>query len=211
MLIVAKAPRPGLTKTRLEPLLGPEGCARLQAVLLARAGRWAAVAGGRTFVAFTPRDASGEVAALLPADAECFEQVEGHLGERIAAAWTEVARRHDGPVVLIGTDLPALAPHHLAATAADLADGVDVCLGPATDGGYYLLAAHAFHRALFEIEAEDWGGPRVMGLTLQAAHAEGLSLGLLTSERDLDTPADAAALLADPCAPADVVAALRGE
>jgi glycosyltransferase A (GT-A) superfamily protein (DUF2064 family) len=113
------------------------------------------------------------------------------------------------PVVCIGTDQPGLSDHHAWAAADDLRDGVDVTLGPATDGGYYLIAARRFSPALFAVEPEAWGGPQVMGQTLRAVHEAGLSMGWLRSERALVAPADAAALLADPCAPADITAALR--
>jgi glycosyltransferase A (GT-A) superfamily protein (DUF2064 family) len=121
-----------------------------------------------------------------------------------------VAAAHDGPVIVVGTDQPALGPAHAWAALDDLRDGVDVVLGPATDGGYYLIAARELHPAIFAIEPEAWGGPRVMALTLAAIVDAGLSMGWLRSERDLDEPADAAALLADPCAPADITELLRG-
>ena len=57
--------------------------------------------------------------------------------------------------------------------------------------------------------AEEWGGPRVLQLSLQAAAEAGLSLGMLRGERDLDTPADARAALADPRFPDDIAEMLR--
>lgn len=209
VLVMAKAPRPGFTKTRLEPLLGPEGCARLQRVLIARAARWAAAA-GEAYVAFTPQDAHDELAPLLPPGVAAFAQSGGHLGERLEHAFAHVAEREGTPVVVVGTDQPALGAHHSRAAADDLAAGVDVTLGPATDGGYYLLGAARPDPALFALDAEAWGGPEVLGRTMRSIHDAGLSMGWLRSERDLDEPADAAALLADPRTPADVVAALRG-
>jgi rSAM/selenodomain-associated transferase 1 len=210
VVVVAKAPRPGLAKTRLEPLLGPAGCARLQAALIARAARWAvaAAAPGAAYLAFTPTDASDELDALVGPQIERFAQVDGHLGTRLAAAFAEASERSGRPVVLIGTDLPGLAGHHAWAAADDLAHGVDVTFGPATDGGYYLIGARRPHPALFAIDADAWGGERVLGLSMESVVGAGLSIGWLRSERDLDTPADAAALLADPRTPADVRAAL---
>jgi glycosyltransferase A (GT-A) superfamily protein (DUF2064 family) len=105
--------------------------------------------------------------------------------------------------------MPLLSAHHAWAAADDLRAGVDVTFGPATDGGYYLMAAREPHPSLFDIVPAAWGGERVMGLTLESALGAGLSVAWLRSERRLSTPADAAALLADPTAPADIVAALR--
>jgi rSAM/selenodomain-associated transferase 1 len=206
-IVIAKAPRPGLCKTRLEPVLGADGCARLQAVLLARAARWAAEVGD-PYVVFTPADAEDEVAALAPG-ATLVPQVDGHLGDRLAAAFRHVLAVHDGPVILVGVDTPQLRRSHADAALEDLRDGCDVTIGPANDGGWYLMGLREPHDELFDLPAEAWGGPEVFGLTLEAAHRAGLSLGMLRSERDIDEEVDAQALLADPCAPGDVVAVLR--
>jgi rSAM/selenodomain-associated transferase 1 len=207
---MAKAPRAGEVKTRLEPLLGAEGCARLQGVLLTRAARWAAqVAPGAAFVAFTPDDALAEVGDLVPAGTDLFPQEGADLGERLAAATARVLTVHEGPLLTVGTDLATLEPGHAAAALDDLADGIDVTFGPAFDGGYYLIGLSAPHPEVFALPSDAWGGPRVLELSLRAAAEAGLSIGMLRGERDLDTPADARAALADPRFPEDIGAALR--
>ena len=209
-LVMAKAPRAGEVKTRLEPLLGPEGCARLQARLLARAAGWAAeVAPGAAFVAFTPDDALAEVGDLVPAGTDLFPQEGDDLGERLAAATGRVLAMHDGPLLTVGTDLATLEPRHAAAALEDLADGIEITFGPAFDGGYYLIGMREPHPEVFALPSEEWGGPRVLQLSLRAAAEAGLSLGMLRGERDLDTPADARAALADPRFPDDIAEALR--
>jgi uncharacterized protein len=209
-LVMAKAPRAGEVKTRLEPLLGPDGCARLQRLLLARAARWAAeVAPGASFVAFTPDDALAEVGDLVPAGTDLFVQEGADLGERLAAATDRVLAMHDGPLITVGTDLATLEPRHAAAALDDLADRIDVTFGPAFDGGYYLIGLRESHPEVFALPSEAWGGPRVLRLSLEAAAKAGLSLGMLRGERDLDTPADARAALADPRFPDDIAVALR--
>ncbi len=206
-IVIAKAPRPGLCKTRLHPLLGPDGSARLQAVLVRRAAAWAAQVGD-PYVAFTPEDAEGELAALAPG-ATLFPQAEGDLGDRLAHATTHVLREHGGPVVLIGVDAPTLTPEHGRAALEDLAGGCDVSIGPAADGGWYLMALREPHPELFDLPTERWGGPEVLRLTLENARRAGLEVGMLRSERDLDEPEDALAFLADPLTPPDVAEALR--
>ena len=206
-MVIAKAPRPGLCKTRLEPLLGPEGCARLQAALIERAAAWASAAGD-AYVVFTPEDAREEVAALAPG-ATLIPQVDGSLGDRLAGAFRAVLADHPGPAVLVGVDTPQLGARHAAAALDDLADGIDVTLGPASDGGYYLIGLREANDAVFALPAEKWGGPDVMRLTMEAAVGAGLSIGMLSAERDLDEEADARALLADPLTPPEIVAALR--
>ncbi len=208
-LVMARAPRPGQAKTRLEPLLGPDGCARLQAVLIARAARWASeVAPGAAFLAVDPPDGMGEVEALVPPGVTVIAQAGRDLGARMAAAAAHVHAATPVPTLIVGTDLPALAPAHAAAALADLAEGSDLAIGPALDGGYYLLALPAPRAGLFALPPDAWGTEQVMALTLGAAGAADLEVGLLRAERDLDTPDDAAAALADPLTPAEIRAAL---
>ena len=206
---MARAPRPGETKPGLEALLGADGCVRLERALIARAARWAAQVGA-AWIAVSPGDALDEIRDLAPDGARLIAQSGDDQGDRMRRAFAEVASEHGGPVIVIGTDQPALRASHAWAVLDDLGDGVDVVLGPATDGGYYLIAARELHPAIFAIEPSAWGGPRVMALTLEAIVGAGLSMGWLRSERALDEPADAAALLADPCAPRDIADALRG-
>ena len=206
-IVIAKAPRPGLCKTRLEPLLGPEGCARLQAALVARAARWAGEVGD-AYVAFTPEDARDEMAALAPG-ATLIPQADGSLGDRLAAAFRAVLAEHPGPAVLVGVDTPQLGPAHARAALDDLRDGIDVTVGPAADGGYYLIGLARPNDAVFALPAELWGGSEVLVRTLEAASREGLSVAMLRAERDLDDEADARALLADPLTAPEIVAALR--
>ena len=209
-LVMAKAPRPGEVKTRLEPLLGAEGCARLQEALLRRAAAWAhAVAPGAAFVAYAPADALADVGELVPAGTDLFPQEGSDLGQRLAAATERVLSLHDGPLLTVGTDLATLSPAHADAALADLRDGCDLSFGPAYDGGYYLVAQGAPQPAVFDLPAEAWGGPEVLGLSLRAAAATGLQFGLLRSERDLDTPEDARAAAADPAFPEEIRVLLR--
>ena len=205
-VVIAKAPRPGLCKTRLEPLLAPDGCARLQEVLIRRAAAWAAAA-GPAYVAFTPDDAHDEIAALAP-DAKLIPQADGDLGARLAAATGAALEDHGGPVVLVGVDSPQLHAAHAAAAVDDLRAGIDMTVGPATDGGYYLIGLREPHPELFALPTEAWGGEDVLRLTLEAAATAGLSIGMLRSERDLDDAQDALAFLADPCTPEEVRAVL---
>jgi uncharacterized protein len=207
VLVMADAPGPGTTKPALEGLLGADGYVRLRRALIARAGRWVA-ASGVPYVAYAPAGAREEIAALAPAGATLFAQVDGHRGERLAAAFARVCEKHGGPVVMVGTDQPALSATHAWGAADDLGE-IDVTLGPATAGGYYLLGARRFDPALFAVEADAWGGSQVMTLTLRSLLDANLTFGWLRSERDLDGPGDVAALLADPCAPRDIREALE--
>ncbi len=208
-LVMARAPRPGACKTRLEPLLGPEGCARLQAVLIGHAAAWAhAVAPQAAFVAFDPADGLEEVGGLVPAGTDLFPQEGGDLGARLAAATGRVFAHHGGPLLVVGTDAPSLSARHAAAALDDLAAGCQAVFGPAFDGGYYLVGLDRPRPGIFALAADDWGGPAVLRASLEAAGAAGLEIGLIDLERDLDTPEDARAWRADPACPAAIAACL---
>ena len=208
-VVFAQAPRPGECKKRLEPVLGADGCARLQSQLVSRAAAWAADVGD-LYVLFTPGDAGDDIAPLVPEAATLVPQVSGPLGVRLAAAVRDVFAEHGGPVVVVGVDTPLLGRGHASSALDDLAAGIDVTLGPASDGGYYLIGLRAPCEAVFALPDDAWGGPQVMFLTMQAAVEAGLSIGMLRAERALHEHADARALLADPLAPPDVIAALSG-
>ena len=207
-IVIAKAPRPGLCKTRLEPLLGAEGCAALQAELVRRAAAWAAAV-GTPYVAFTPSDAHAEIAALAPEGTRLIDQADGDLGDRLAGAFDAVLAEHGGPVVLIGVDTPQIKPDVGRQAIEDLRSGVDVTFGPAADGGYYLVGLNEQHPEIFDLPTEKWGGPEVFELSLAAAHTAGLQLGMLRAERDLDDEEDARAMLADPLTPPEIAVLLR--
>lgn len=209
VVVMAKAPRPGQVKTRMEPCLGRAGCAALQAALLRQAAGLAVEAApDAAFVAYAPAEAEAELSELVPPGVALFPQHGASLGQRMAAAAGEVFRRHGGPLAVIGADAPTLDSARVGAAFAELAAGTDVCLGPARDGGYYLLAATRPAPALFDLPDQAWGGPEVLELTVRAVEAAGLSTALLPEEHDLDTPADAAALADDSRVPADVGALL---
>lgn len=205
VLVMAKVPRPGLVKTRLAPLLGDDACVRLQSALVRRAAALAVeVAPDATYVAFHPPCGRAGISCLVPPGAVLLAQRGEHLGERLAAAVTEVFAARSGPLVVIGTDIPLMLPRHLREALTGLSAGRDAVLGPACDGGYYLLAMARPLAVLFALDAWMWGGPQVLAATLVRARAAGLSVGLLEPLRDLDTAADAAVLLADTDLPGEL-------
>jgi hypothetical protein len=206
VVVMARAPVPGAAKTRLEPLLGAEGAARLQGELIRHTLAWSAAA-APTWLALTPPDAAFE--GLVPGRVERFAQADGELGARMAAAAGHILAVHDGPVAVIGTDAPLLGPRHLAAAEAALAAGHDAAIVPARDGGYVLIALARELPAAFELSAPEWGGRRVLELTRRALQQAGLTVAILDAVRDLDTPADALALRADPRCPAALRRALE--
>ncbi len=200
MVVMTRAARPGATKTRLLPLLGAAGYAQLQQAPRAHTVHIAATAlpvrARSLFVAIEPPDAVAEVAQLVGADATAFTQQGSDLGARMCAAVAHAAATRPGPIVLIGTDVPLLTSDTIIEATGVLAAGHDVVFGPALDGGYYLIAVPRPTPAVFDIDPALWGGSQLLASSAAPARLAGLDVAFLPT-RDLDTPEDAQALVAE--------------
>lgn len=214
VVVMIRAPRPGQTKTRLQPLLGAAGCAQLQHALITHTMATVATAatGAATsvYLAVDPPDALPEIAEIAGAATGVFVQEGEHLGARMSSAIVQTARIQSGPVVLIGTDVPHLSAGHIGDAARLLEHGHDVVLGPALDGGYYLIALTRPTPEVFGIDPALWGGAGVLDATVEAARGAGLRIGFLPPLRDLNTPEDGRALAADDTVPAVIRSILTG-
>lgn len=208
IVVMAKAPRPGAAKTRLEPVLGADGVAALQAALIRHTVRVVAQV-APTVVAFAPAAAEAELRRLTGGAVALFPQPEGDLGTRMAAVVAEVHQSLGGGVVVIATDVPTL-PVDVLRDAVHLVGGGRTVLGPAVDGGYYLIGLPRPHPWAFAIDPHLWGGHGVLAATLASLRTGGVVPHLLPTLRDLDTPDDAAALLGDPRMPESVAQVLVG-
>jgi len=195
LVVFLRAPRAGAVKTRLAAALGEAAAlAAYRTLAEATLRALAGVPGGE--LRFTPDDAAAEVAPWRPAGWALAPQGGGDLGARMARAVE--AHRADGAgrVVMLGTDCPDVTPADVAAAWAALT-ACDVVLGPALDGGYWLIGLRAAARArpgwrtLFD--AMPWGTPAVAEETRHRAAAAGLTLAELRPLADVDEPADWAA------------------
>lgn len=211
ILVMAKAPKPGRVKTRLHPLLGQDGCAALQAALLTHTVATALATGRRFVVAFDPPDAEAEIRGLLDdvVDvAQLIPQCAGHLGERMTMAAGD-ALPEGGPLLVIGTDAPTLTADLLARASTALETGASAVIGPALDGGYYLLGLQWPAPEAFAIDPALWSGEYVAEATLTRLRRLPGRIVRLPVLRDLDTPEDAAALITDPLLPPAIARALH--
>lgn len=180
--LFARFPEPGRAKTRLIPVLGPEGAAALHRRLAERA--LAAVrAAALPFELRCTGAPADAFRAWLGPGIPLADQGGGDLGERMARAAA------DTPAILVGTDLPDLAPHHLRAAAAALHDH-QAAIGPAADGGYWLLALRTPMPFLFA--PMDWGTGTVFDETMARFAAHGVTPAILDRLHDLDRPEDLA-------------------
>lgn len=183
IVIFAKAPVPGRVKTRLIPALGAEGASALAAQMLERTVAEALASGCEVELCGDPHPAGWWKGPPVLLE----EQGEGDLGERLARAAERALA--SGPVLLIGTDCPALGRDRLQ-RAADALTVHDAVLHPAEDGGYALLGMCAFDRSLFE--GISWSTPVVAAETIARVEARGWSLHVGETLRDVDEPADLA-------------------
>jgi len=193
VIVMAKAPRPGLAKTRLIPALGAEGAAALAARLLRHAVRQAREAGlGLVELCGAPRADDPAFSVVDAGDVDLrSDQGDGDLGGRMARA-LDRALADGRPALLIGTDLPALDATVLRGAAAALAAGDDAVFVPALDGGYGLVGLRRPAPALFQDMR--WSHPGVMAETRRRAAAAGLRWRELPALHDIDEPADLAQL-----------------
>ncbi|MFZ4567151.1 MAG: TIGR04282 family arsenosugar biosynthesis glycosyltransferase [Prochlorococcaceae cyanobacterium] len=196
LVVLARRPAPGRGKTRLRGRLAAEACARLQARLLehtlAVAGAWAAETGGTVRLQLA---AAGPRSCGRPPwrPWRTRPQGRGGLGLRLQRALVTARRHGDRAVLLIGADLPDLAVQDLL-LAGELLQQRPLVLGPAADGGYWLLGvAGSVPTAMAGgrlFSGMPWGGDQVLATTRARAEALGLAVGLLRWARDLDRPAD---------------------
>ncbi|GAA1408779.1 TIGR04282 family arsenosugar biosynthesis glycosyltransferase [Catellatospora coxensis] len=187
LLVIAKAPVPGRVKTRLCPPCTPRQAADLAAAALAD-----------TLDAVTDAPARRRVLVLdgdhpAPDGWTTLPQRGVGLGQRLTNAFADSALPGVGSV-LVGMDTPQLTPPLLAAAARAL-DAVDATIGPADDGGWWLLALRDPRHAAILSEVP-MSTPDTCAATLDALHRLGLRVTRLQSLRDVDTATDALAVAA---------------
>lgn len=183
--VFVKHPEPGTVKTRLVPPLSHEQAGVLYAAFLsdlfARLGRLR----GADLTIFHDGGTPADYAAFLPAQANFdFTLQRGDsLGERLEHAFATLLAG-GGRAAIIGSDSPDLPLRHIRRAFQKLKHK-DVALGPASDGGYYLIGLRAPTPELFR--GIPWSGPEVFAHTVRAIQAQGLSLALLPLWYDVDS------------------------
>jgi uncharacterized protein len=199
LLIVAKVPAAGQTKTRLSGLLGPDGAAHFYDQMLedtlsiARAA--AALLPGLTpGIAFWPPD--GE--AFFRARAPGFELILQHganLGERLHHVIDVALSRGYSQAAVLSSDTPFVSPQALVDGFLALDADADIALGPCDDGGYYVM--HTRQRVPDLLVPIEMSTPRVLADTLAAAQRAGHRVAMLPETADIDVPDDLTRALAE--------------
>ena len=189
LIVYAKRPLPGYAKTRLGVSIGTEQSAGVYARLL--------YAYLLDLLGADLADIAVELSVASPADVPFFAdafsewtvrpQVQGDLGQRMAASFARAFAWGAERVVLTGSDIPGLGSQ-LVRSAFEMLDAAPLVLGPATDGGYYLIGMRAPGASLFEGIA--WSSEHVLAQTVALAQAQGLAVVYLPERSDVDTEAD---------------------
>jgi hypothetical protein len=182
--LFAKQPRPGQVKTRLAAASSPQWAAQVaEAFLHDLLDRLARVDAHRVLV-FAPPDAETYFAQLAGDRFALAPQVDGHLGQRLSAFFHEQLRGGAEAVVALGMDSPTIPLEHVEQAFRDL-ERADVVLGPAVDGGYYLVGCARRLPPIFEDIA--WGTSRVLAETIARLQDPAWRLALLPPWYDVDT------------------------
>jgi len=182
LVLFARYPVAGQCKTRLIPALGPEGAAAVHRRLTERTVGVLRQAGCPLTIAYTGAQEAA-FRAWLGNELSYEQQAEGDLTARLLP----FAAR--APVVFFGADTPDLAADHVAAAVAALTSH-PVAIGPAEDGGYYLIA---MREPLPELLTDmPWSTDAVLPETLRRLEAMGIGPALLATLADCDRPGDLA-------------------
>lgn len=196
LAVMAKAPIPGMVKTRLVPPLTQEQAAELYHALLSdQLEQLNSLEAVDLYVAFTPTDAMPLIASIAPAGYRCFAQRGGDLGERMNEVFAELWQRGHRNLILIGSDLPPVPLNTFHEGFAQLSSGEKrVVLGPSSDGGYYLVGMSQPVPQIFS--GMTWSHDQVLAETVQRLTRLGMDFTLLPQWFDVDEVGDIASLRA---------------
>lgn len=192
LIVFTKFPVPGKTKTRLAPQLGQRGAAELHRTMAGKTVLLARSVCSRKGYQLQIRydNASKTEMKQWLGDSEVFKpQGRGNLGDRMHFSFMEAFSKGALKVVLIGTDCPGLN-ESVIQNAFDSLESNDLVLGPARDGGYYLIGLRHPNPGLFSGVA--WGTSQVLEQTCSLARSLGISMAQIDLLNDVDRPEDLA-------------------
>ncbi|MGB5686595.1 MAG: TIGR04282 family arsenosugar biosynthesis glycosyltransferase [Candidatus Electrothrix sp.] len=200
IVLFTRYPQAGKVKTRLIKHLGPQGAADLHSRMtkqVIRRLRPALTAGSVRSVQLQVYYCGGtkqEIQTWLGSDIPLARQQGNDLGERMQYAFEQTWQQGPEKVLLIGSDCPGMNPA-IITSGLEYLQQHDLVLGPASDGGYYLIGLSARLKKEKRNYADlfqniDWGTDQVLAQTLIRAHKNNLSFALLPQLHDIDRPED---------------------
>jgi rSAM/selenodomain-associated transferase 1 len=182
VVAMLKAPRAGFVKTRLALEIGSEPAVAIYRLLVEH--QMSAIPRGwRVEVHFAPADAAADMQQWLGLNRAFYPQVGDDLGERLIHATGGAFSRGSGTVVVIGGDCPGLDETCLRDACCAL-ESAEVVLGPAVDGGYYLIGLRRWVPELFR--GIPWSSDAVLRMTLERVREARLSIAMLPTKEDVD-------------------------
>jgi uncharacterized protein len=186
LIVFLKVPRPGQVKTRLAATLGEaEACAAYRRLVVTLLRQLAALE--NVELCFAPNDAGSEIVGWAQPTWRLTAQGSGDLGSRLNQAFRRAFDEGTQRVVVIGSDCPEVSVSDIQEAWTALSSH-DVVLGPATDGGYWLIGLRTHCPELFA--DVPWSTNGVLRVTLERSRAAGLRTHLLRELTDVDTEAD---------------------
>lgn len=189
LVVFTRYPVPGKTKTRLIPDLGPAGAAYVHRKLAENIIREGKIIQKQKSVSLEVCFTGGSILQMrtwLGNSLTYVEQEEGDLGARMFCAMERSLQSGGSKVVLIGTDIPGPVSGFID-NAFKALDNRDIVIGPAVDGGYWLVGMKSPFNIFGGIA---WGKDTVLRQTLNIAEKKGLSVYLLNPVSDMDTVSD---------------------
>lgn len=192
LIIMTRVPVAGETKTRLMSDLTGEECVIFHEACLRDLIQIQGKIKIPTYIYYSGFLTENFV-SIFHEKVKFIPQEGSDLGERMAQAFRQTLISHKH-VVMLGSDVPNLRVPHLE-KAFETLESKDLVLGPALDGGYYLIGMNTFHPELFK--GITWGEAEVLEKTLERVQGKGLSYSLLERMRDLDTFEDLAEYMKD--------------
>ena len=186
--VFSKPPSAGEVKKRLIPTLGEDGATALYQKMLERTLNTACNSGFASVDLWCSDSSHPAIRRLIADRPVRLQQQQGQdLGERMAYALNQALAR-ERFAVLIGCDCPAMTTHDLRRAAGWLRSGADAVVGPARDGGYYLIALRRLLLDLFKDIA--WGTDTVLEETRARLRRAGVTWHELPVYTDIDRPED---------------------
>ena len=197
LVVMARVPSDTRGKSRLARDLGGDHVELRRALLQDTLDAVHGSADADLFVAFEPAGSVAEMRGLVGDAARLFPQRGENLGDRMRHAFEQLFADGYSAVVMIGSDLPSLPSSYLAQAFERVREEADaLVIGPATDGGYYLIGLRRPCPPLFTSVA--WGTADVLTTTTSIAETCGLTVSLIAPWHDVDTVDNLRRVLRDP-------------
>jgi hypothetical protein len=189
LVLMSRAPIPGKTKTRLHSHLKPEECAELHKAFLKDISNKLENIREQyqsldLFLSYTPQGSENIFTDLISDKFSFMLQKGNDLGARMYNSISEAYNKSNEPVIITGSDLPSLPAEIITEAVAALKEK-DIVIGPAADGGYYLIGMQTPYPFLFTYN--EWGSDSVLVKTLKSASEHNLTIHFLPEWYDIDT------------------------